>query len=410
MAYVREADAAYCIGPPPARDSYLNVDALLDAVRRSGCDAVHPGWGFLSENAAFARAVEESGVRFIGPRATDITDMGDKVVARRKMAAAGVPVLPASGPLSELPDLTALGSEIGYPMLVKAAAGGGGIGMQRVLGAETLVAAIEKTRQLSDRAFGDATVYLERLLEAPRHVEFQMVGDGSGRVQHLFERDCSIQRRHQKVIEEAPAPGIDHSAAAAMAEQLATVLGGWDYHSLGTVEMLMDRDGRFYFLEMNTRLQVEHGVTEAVTGLDLVRMQLQIAGGATLEQACPSAVTRSGHAIELRIYAEDPRRFFPSAGRLTAFSMPQGSGIHVETHLSEGDLITPHYDPMLALLVVHGCDRADAIHRALAALEDVVIEGPKSNVPFLRHVLATEEFIECQHHTTSAEQLSQSVA
>jgi len=410
LAYVHEADEAYCIGPSPAAESYLDASALMGAAKTSGCDAVHPGWGFLSENTQFALAIEEAGICFIGPHASHIDAMGDKLASKRRMAAAGVPVLPASGPLGPSPDLTVLQREIGFPMLVKAAAGGGGIGIQRVHHAERLSAAIDNTRKLSQRTFSDATVYLERYLETPRHIEFQIVGDGRGHAQHLFERDCSIQRRHQKVIEEAPAARIDRTSCTAMANTLTEVMAQWNYNSLGTVEMLLDSDGEFYFLEVNTRLQVEHGVTEAVTGLDLVRMQLRLAAGASLEDSCPATVTRDGHAIELRIYAEDPRRFLPSPGQLTTFQMPMGTGIRVETHLSEGDLITPYYDPLLALLVVHGSDRTDAIRRALLALQSTIIEGPKTNIPFLRHALESEEFVSSQHHTTTAEHLSKSVA
>jgi len=410
MAYVKEAHESFCIGPPPARQSYLETDTLLDVMQKSGCDAVHPGYGFLSENAAFAQSVEASGACFIGPRSADISEMGDKVIARRKMEAAGIPVLPATEPLDQGADLSDHIKKIGFPMLVKATAGGGGIGMQRVENADTLEAFVEKTRKLSERAFGDGTVYLERLLDISRHVEFQMIGDGMGNVRPLFERDCSIQRRHQKIIEEAPAPKIDRVKCDALAEHLASVLGAWNYKSLGTVEMLMDQGSNFYFLEMNTRLQVEHGVTEAVTELDLVSMQLQVAAGKTLNEVYPHEATRSGHAIELRIYAEDPVRFFPSTGQLTKFQLPQSTNVRVDTHLTEGDVITPHYDPMLALVIVKGENRREAISNALAALSEFTVEGPKTNIPFLRHVLASEEFSECRHHTTIAETMSKTAA
>jgi acetyl-CoA carboxylase biotin carboxylase subunit len=411
LAYVSDADEAYCIGPAAARESYLNYDALLDAIRRSGCDAVHPGYGFLSEDPAFARQVEEAGARFIGPRPEHIEAMGNKVRAREHMEVSGVPVLRASGPVPENhTDFAGHMEHIGFPMMVKAAAGGGGIGMERVQDGGALAAAVEKTRQLSSRVFGDGTVYLERYLEEPRHVEFQMIGDQQGRVRAVYERDCSIQRRHQKVIEETPAPEVDRAACDAMAERLVQTLAGWGYESLGTVEMLMDGEGGFSFLEMNTRLQVEHSVTEAVTGLDLVEQQIAVAAGKQMNEACPADIPRDGHAIELRIYAEDPVRFLPSTGQLTTFRPPEMDGIRVETAIGEGNAVTPHYDPMLALVIARGSDRLDAMKRAHAALDAFAVEGVKTNIPFLRHVLASEEFRESRHHTTIGERLSKSVA
>jgi acetyl-CoA carboxylase biotin carboxylase subunit len=411
LPYVAEADEAYAIGPAPTRQSYLNADAIIAVACQSGADAVHPGYGFLSENAAFAATVEAAGVRFIGPSVAHIAAMGNKIAARARMAEAGVPVLPASPPVGDDENsLITAARAMGFPLLVKAAAGGGGIGMQKVTDADGLVGAVKKTRDLSGRAFGDGSVYLERFLTEPRHIEFQMVGDGSGIVRPLFERDCSIQRRHQKVVEETPAVNLDAAAGDAMARELSRVLGGWGYASLGTVEMLMDRSGRFYFLEMNTRLQVEHAVTEEVTGLDLVALQVRIAAGERLDQVLPARVERRGHAIEARVYAEDPVRFLPSPGRLTAFRPPRLAGVRVEMAVAEGSDVTPYYDPMLALVVAHGRDRDHAIAMLDEALACFAITGVKHNIPFLRRLLASERFRSSQHHTTLAEEIARSAA
>jgi acetyl-CoA carboxylase biotin carboxylase subunit len=411
LPYVAEADEAYGIGPAPARQSYLNADAIIRIVRQSGADAVHPGYGFLSENAVFATAVEAAGVHFIGPSAAHIAAMGNKIAARASMAEAGVPVLPASPPVDDDADgLIAAARAMGFPLLVKAAAGGGGIGMQKVTDADGLIGAVKKTRELSGRAFGDGSVYLESFLSEPRHIEFQVVGDGGGVVRPLFERDCSIQRRHQKVIEETPAVKLDDATSEAMAQELARVLGGWGYLSLGTVEMLMDRLGRFYFLEMNTRLQVEHAVTEEVTGLDLVDLQVRIAAGERLDRVLPVRIERRGHAIEARVYAEDPVRFLPSPGRLTVFRPPRLSGVRIETAVAEGSEVTPYYDPMLALVIAHGRDRDHAIAMLDEALARFEIVGVKHNIPFLRRLLASERFRSSQHHTTLAEEIARSAA
>lgn len=411
LPYIGEANEAYFIGAAAPQESYLNYDAVLGAIKQSGCDAVHPGYGFLSEDPKFARLVSDAGVRLIGPKPSDVEAMGNKITARDQMDGAGVPVLRASKHVPEdAVDLGEYADHIGYPMLVKAAAGGGGIGMQRVGDADGLSAAIDKTRKLSARAFGDGTVYLERYLERPRHIEFQMIGDGRGGVRPIYERDCSIQRRHQKVIEETPAPEIDRQVCDAMADRLADVLSGWNYESLGTVEMLMDPDGSFYFLEMNTRLQVEHGITEAVTGLDLVEMQIAVAAGKGLGEICPSKIARDGHAIELRVYAEDPVRFFPSPGKLTKFQPPKLANVRVESPFAEGCSVTPYYDPTLALVIVHASDRTGAIKLAREALNAFSVEGVKTNIPFLDHVLGTDEFRGCRHHTAIGEQLSKQVA
>jgi len=411
LPYAAEADEAYGIGPAPVRQSYLNADAIIAVARRSGADAVHPGYGFLSENAAFAAKVDAAGLRFIGPAADRIAAMGNKIAARARMAEAGVPVLAASPSVGDDEgSLIAAGRAMGFPLLVKAAAGGGGIGMQKVVDADGLLGAVRKTRDLSGRAFGDGSVYLERFLSEPRHIEFQMIGDGTGAVCPLFERDCSIQRRHQKVVEETPAPNVTAEGSAAVAGNLARVLAGWGYDSLGTVEMLMDRLGRFYFLEMNTRLQVEHAVTEEVTGLDLVELQVRVAAGARLASLMPARIERHGHAIEARVYAEDPVRFLPSPGRLTAFRPPRLSGVRIEAAVAEKCDVTPHYDPMLALVIAHGRDREHAIAMLDDALAGFEIAGVKHNIPFLRRLLASERFRNSQHHTTLAEEIARSAA
>lgn len=409
--YVKEADEARPVGPAPARESYLNRALMVEIAKETGCDGVHPGYGFMAEDPIFAQMVEDAGIRFIGPSASHIEAMGNKVKARELMAGADVPVLPASGPVGEdVSDFSSYIEKIGLPMLIKAAAGGGGIGMQRIFDADKLSGTIDKTRQLAARAFGDGTVYLERYLQEPRHIEFQMIGDGKGNVRNIFERDCSIQRRHQKVIEESPAPSVDAEVVGEMSEILVNALAGWNYDSLGTVEMLLDHDSNLYFLETNTRLQVEHGVTEAVTGLDLVEAQLGIAAGKSLDEVLPADIGTSGHAIELRIYAEDPVKFFPSTGTLNTFSVPDVPGVMTETHLAEGGVVTPHYDPMLALVIAKGDNRDDAIARSIAALEDFAVEGVKTNIPFLLNMLRADVFRDVRHHTTLAEQFSKTAA
>lgn len=408
--YVKEADEAYAVGPAPARESYLNRELIIRTARDAGCDAIHPGYGFMAEDSVFAQMVHDADIRFIGPSAQHIEDMGNKVTARTLMSGAGVPVLPASGPVPEgVADFSKYIDSIGLPMLIKAAAGGGGIGMQRIFDAPQLANAVEKTRALSARAFGDGTVYLERYLQEPRHIEFQMIGDGQGNVRSIFERDCSIQRRHQKVIEEAPAPSVKSDIIDEMSAKLVRALADWNYDSLGTVEMLMDREDNLYFLETNTRLQVEHGVTEAVTGLDLVEAQLRIAAGQTLDAVLPDQLSTNGHAIELRIYAEDPVRFFPSPGTLNVFQVPDMPGVMTETHLEAGGQVTPYYDPMLALLIAKGETRDDAIAKAIAALSEFAVEGVKTNIPFLINMLDADVFRQVRHHTTLAEEFSKTV-
>jgi len=386
------ADAAVLIGPGPAAQSYLDVDAVLRAAKESGADAVHPGYGFLSENARFAAAVEAAGLTWVGPPADVIEAMGNKVTARIAVAEAGVPVAPGTdGPLREDADPLDAAARIGYPVMVKAAAGGGGIGMQKVDSPEQLAAAVQTARQRAQAAFGDGEVFLERFLDGPRHVELQVMCDQDGGGIHLGERECSVQRRHQKVIEETPSRALTPELRQRMAAAALLVARTIGYVNAGTVEFLVDANRDFYFLEMNTRLQVEHPITEMCTGLDLVRMQLRIAGGQRLDVA-QREVRHDGHAIEMRIYAEDPYRMFPSPGTITAYREPAGEGVRVDGWVREGTTVSHLYDPLIAKLVVHAADRDAAIERALQALDGYTIEGLKTNLPLHRHVLRSDAF------------------
>jgi len=398
--YLEMAGETHAIGPAPARESYLNQDRLLEVLRASHADALHPGYGFLSENAAFAQRVNDAGARFVGPSPRWIEAMGHKTKARELAARHGMPMSPGSGILSADQDaVIAAARAIGFPVLVKPAGGGGGIGMLPARDEGALLAAVERSRSMAERGFGTAEVYLERLMERPRHVEFQVLGDTHGAAAHLYERDCSTQRRNQKVIEEAPAPGLAREEATAMAERIAGIVREIGYDNIGTVEMLMDADGAFSFLEMNTRLQVEHGVTEEVTGVDLVRAQFRSAAGGKLADILPPRTEINGHAIEARVYAEDPRNFFPSPGRLKVFRPPQDPAIRVETGYAEGREVTPHYDPMIAKVIVHAATRLQAAGRLAEALEAFAIDGLKHNLPAVLAVLRSEPFRAGRVHT-----------
>ncbi len=398
--YLALAGETVHIGAAPARESYLNQDALIGALRQTGADAVHPGYGFLSENAGFAERVQTAGAQFIGPSPRWIADMGHKAKARELATRYGLPVGKGSGVLpSDKEAILAAAAAIGYPVLVKPAGGGGGIGMMPARTPEELLTVVERAAALCERSFGTADIYLERFVERPRHIEFQILGDRHGNVVHLFERDCSVQRRYQKMIEEASAPAVDRAMIDAVAARLADKLGTAGYDNIGTVEMLMDGQGELAFLEMNTRLQVEHGVTEEITGIDLVRAQILSAAGQRLDSILPSKISRSGHAIQARVYAEDPRRFFPSPGKLAVFRPPTGAGIRVETGFVEGRDVTPHYDPMLAKVIVHRATREEARTTLVAALREFRIEGVKSNIPALIAVLESPEFVSGQPHT-----------
>jgi len=398
--YLALAGESYRIGPPEPKGSYLNQDAILEVVRQSGADGLHPGYGFLSENHGFASRVEMSGAAFIGPSPRWLEAMGHKTRARDLMAEHGMPMCPSSAVLGDSVEQTiAAAHGIGFPVLVKPANGGGGIGMLPAHSEAELASAVERARSLANRSFGDSEIYLERLLQKPRHIEFQILADKYGNVRHVFERDCSIQRRHQKVIEEASAPAVPRQAVDATAERIQGILGRLGYDNIGTVETLFDAEVGFNFLEMNTRLQVEHAVTEEVTGLDLVALQVQLAAGRRLADVMPEALSIKGHAIEARVYAEDPKRFFPSPGPLKVFRPPTGEAIRVETGYAEGATVTPYYDPMVAKVVAHGPTRMAAIGRLQEALANFAIEGVKTNIPFVQQVLADEQFRAGEVHT-----------
>jgi acetyl-CoA carboxylase biotin carboxylase subunit len=394
LKHVLLADETVCIGPAPSVDSYLNIPVLIAAAEVTDAVAIHPGYGFLSENADFAEQVEKSGYIFIGPRADTIRTMGDKVAAIRAMKEAGVPCVPGSdGPLGEDEQINiSLARDIGYPVIIKAAAGGGGRGMRTVHSESNLLSAIEVTRTEALTAFGNGTLYMEKYLERPRHVEFQVLADGEGAAIHLGERDCSMQRRHQKVVEEAPAPGITMEQRMAMGERCAEACRRIKYRGAGTFEFLY-QDGEFYFIEMNTRVQVEHPVTEMITGVDIVKEQLRIAAGAGLSYE-QGDISWTGYAVECRINAEDPEKFLPSPGTITQYHAPGGPGIRVDTHIYNGYTVPPYYDSMIAKLVAHGEDRATALARMRGALAEIVIDGIKTNIPLHLDICSDCGFVE----------------
>ncbi|HEX5092160.1 MAG TPA: acetyl/propionyl/methylcrotonyl-CoA carboxylase subunit alpha [Burkholderiales bacterium] len=392
--HVRMADEAILIGPAPARDSYLRSDRILEAAKRTGAQAIHPGYGFLSENEGFARACAGEGLVFIGPPAQAIAAMGDKSAAKRLMEKAGVPLVPGYHGEDQDPALLAKEAQrIGYPVLIKASAGGGGKGMRVVAKAGEFKAALEGAQREAQSAFGDSRVLIERYLERPRHIEVQVFGDSRGGCVYLFERDCSVQRRHQKVLEEAPAPGMAPARRREMGEAAVAAARAVGYVGAGTVEFIAEQDGRFYFMEMNTRLQVEHPVTEMITGLDLVEWQLRVAAGEALPLA-QADLKIDGHAIEARLYAEDPDRgFLPQTGRLAHLRFPPATReVRVDTGVEAGASITPHYDPMIAKLIVHGADRPAALARLSEALAGVEVVGLKTNVAFLERVVRSSAF------------------
>jgi acetyl-CoA carboxylase biotin carboxylase subunit len=392
LKHVLLSDESVCIGPPPSRDSYLNMPAIISAAELTDSVAIHPGYGFLSENADFAERVEKSGFTFVGPRAETIRLMGDKVSAIQSMKKAGVPCVPGSdGPLgSEPEEIIRIARDIGFPVIIKASGGGGGRGMRVVHSEATLLHSVNVTRAEALAAFGNDQVYMEKFLETPRHIEFQVLADHYGNVICLGERDCSMQRRHQKVVEEAPAPGLTAKQRKFMSERVAAACADIGYRSAGTLEFLY-QDDEFYFIEMNTRIQVEHPVTEIITGIDLVKAQLRIAAGERLPWSQDDVQIR-GHAIECRINAEDPKKFTPSPGPVKLWHAPGGPGIRVDSHLYTGYNVPPHYDSLIAKVVAYGEDRDTAIARMRNALTEIVVEGIKTNVPLHQEIFQHAAF------------------
>jgi len=390
--HVRLADESVCIGPPPARDSYLNKAAIIAAATITNADAIHPGYGFLSENADFAQMVEEHGITFIGPSPDHMRMMGDKITAKRAARAAGLPCVPGSeGAIESEEQALAMAAEMGYPVLIKATAGGGGKGMKSAESPEELREAFQMARSEAKAAFGNDEVYMEKYLQKPRHIEMQILADNHGAVVHLGERDCSLQRRHQKVLEEAPSPALSPSERARIGEIACKAIKHLGYRNAGTLEFLYE-NGEFYFIEMNTRLQVEHPVTEAICGLDIVREQIRIAHGEPLGYT-QDDIRFSGHAIECRINAEDPETFAPSPGRIGGFHTPGGLGVRVDSGLYAGYKVPPNYDSMIAKLIVHGNNRAECLMRLRRALGEFVIEGVKTTIPLQNRIINEPDFI-----------------
>ncbi|MCY3927008.1 MAG: acetyl-CoA carboxylase biotin carboxylase subunit [Acidobacteria bacterium] len=389
------ADEAHCIGPAPSIESYLRAPKIVDLASRVGADAIHPGYGFLSENADFARRCEERGVTFIGPSSEAIAAMGSKIESRRLMRAAGVPIVPGgTEPLADAEAARAAARKIGYPVMLKASAGGGGKGMRLVHEEEELGAAFRGASSEAGASFNDPSVYVERFVERPRHVEIQVLGDHSGRIVSLGERECSLQRRHQKVVEEAPSPVVDTDLRRRMGEAAVRAAEAVNYVGAGTVEFLLDSDGEFYFLEMNTRIQVEHPVTELVTGVDIVAAQLDIAAGEPLPEALLGGIEPRGHAVEVRLYAEDPfRGFAPSPGKIELLRLPEGPGVRNDCGVYEGAEVTIHYDPMLAKLIVWGRDRPQALARLRRALAETRVEGIRTNLALFELLLEDDDFL-----------------
>ena len=402
--HVADADRAVAIGPAPARESYLDIERIIAAARESGADAVHPGYGFLSENWRFAEACAQAGLTFIGPSPDAIRAMGDKTEARRRMAAAGVPIVPGSPePVADAAAAQRFAANIGYPVILKAAAGGGGIGMAKVAREAELGGAWATATRRAQAAFGRAEVYVERYVERGRHVEVQVFGDAKGTVVHMHERECSIQRRHQKLVEESPAPNLLPAIKRGLTEAAVAGARAIGYVNAGTLEFLVDAQG-FYFLEMNTRLQVEHPVTEQVTGIDLVVAQLDVAGGAPLPWS-QEAIVQRGAAIEVRVYAEDPaKNFLPSPGTIMRLALPRGEGLRVESGVVEGSVVSVHYDPLLFKLIATGDDRPQALARLVQALDACAVEGVKTTLPLLRTIAAHPEFRGGAVHTQMVEQ------
>ena len=401
--HVRLADESVCIGPPPSKDSYLNIPALLAACEITGAEAVHPGYGFLSENARFAEILEEHNLQFIGPKAEHIRMMGDKIEAKRTAKRLGIPVVPGSdGGINPEDDAMAIAREIGFPVLIKAAAGGGGRGMKVARTEADLMTAIQTAGTEAKAAFGDAAVYMEKYLGKPRHIEIQVLGDGRGGAIHLGERDCSLQRRHQKVWEEGPSPILSAAARAKIGETCAKAMQEMKYLGAGTIEFLYE-DGEFYFIEMNTRIQVEHPVTEMITGIDLVLEQIRVAAGGDLP-ARQDEIGVSGHAIECRVNAENPVTFRPSPGRITQYHPPGGLGVRIDSAVYQGYVIPPYYDSLVGKLIVHGKTRGECLMRLRRALDEMVVDGVETTLPLFRNLVREPNIIDGDYHIHWLEQ------
>jgi acetyl-CoA carboxylase biotin carboxylase subunit len=401
--HVRFADESVCIGPPAAKDSYLNVPAILSACEITGADAVHPGYGFLSENARFAEILNDHGLHFIGPKAEHIRIMGDKIEAKRTAKRLGIPVVPGSdGGVTDDREAARISDEIGYPVLIKAAAGGGGRGMKVAKSREELSTALSTARSEAKAAFGDDAVYIEKYLGKPRHIEIQVLGDGKGNAIHLGERDCSLQRRHQKVLEESPSPALNVAARNKIGETVAKAMREIGYLGVGTVEFLYE-DGQFYFIEMNTRIQVEHPVTEMITGIDLIFEQIRVAAGAPLSLTQEDIEFR-GHSIECRINAENPVSFRPSPGKILHYHPPGGLGVRIESAVYQGYTIPPYYDSLVGKLIVHGKTRTEALMRLKRALDEVVVDGIETTLPLFRALVREADIIDGNYHIHWLEQ------
>ena len=391
--HVKEATESYCIGKPPVVQSYLNMDVLIEVAKQSGAEAIHPGYGLLSENADFARRVEEAGIVFIGPTSNVIAAMGSKIEARKVMENAGIPIIAGvNDPIETAEEAARIANHLGYPVMVKASAGGGGIGMQRVNTESELQKAFEGNQKRAQSFFGDGTMFIEKFIADPHHIEVQLMADHHGNVVPIFERECSIQRRNQKVVEEAPSPFITDETRNKMLDAAVLAAKSIGYTNAGTLEFLVDGNQNFYFLEMNTRLQVEHPVTEEITGLDLVEQQLRVAQGESLSFTRES-IEKRGHAIEVRIYAENPNTFYPSPGTITRLSYPEMEGIRHEIAIETGSVVTPFYDPMIAKLIAYGKDREEACAKLAEALQAYIIEGIQTNIPMLLAIINHPQFL-----------------
>ena len=403
--HVKLADESVCIGPPPSLQSYLNINAIISAAELTDAEAIHPGYGFLSENAAFAEICENCGITFIGPSSTSMRIMGDKISARQAVIKEGVPILPGTKEgVKDVSEAVKIAKKIGFPVIIKATAGGGGRGMKIVHSPATLPNAFATARAEAQAGFGNPEVYIEKYCEQPRHVEIQIMADKHGNVIHLGERDCSIQRRHQKIIEEAPCPVMTPALRKAMGDAAVKASKAVNYDSVGTVEFLLDKNLNFYFMEMNTRVQVEHPVTEMITGIDIVREQIRSAAGLKLRYK-QSDVKITGHAIECRINAEDPVKFTPSPGKITAYHTPGGLGVRVDSFVYDQYSVVPHYDSLIAKLIVHAESRTDAIRRMARALDEYIVEGIRTTIPFHKRIMANKDFIEGNVDTSFLEKV-----